>query len=274
MTPFQYAIHEPILTVSGLSVVYDNPILRDVNFEIKNIVRPGLTQGQTIAILAPSGMGKTQLFRCIAGIQKPAAGTVTLTENNHPVSIGQVGVVAQDYPLFEHLTVFDNVLLGASLKEKDRAKAKEITLRYLERFGLVDRIGLYPQNISGGQRQRVAIIQQMVACGHTLLMDEPFSGLDILMKGEVQRLIQAVTAEHELNTVIFTTHDISAAITIADTILLLGHERDADGNKIPGANIRFRYDLIEAGLTWQPNIDSLPAFAAMEREIKNRFHEL
>src|SRR5438105_13401773 len=222
-TAYEHSFGETLLEVKDLSVRYDGiAVLRGVNFAIQDIIRPGKTQGQVDALLAPSGMGKTQLFRCIAGLKTPDAGAVYVNQQHQPVLVGMVGVVAQDYPLFVHLTVLDNLLMPARIKHHDRAEATKLVLGLLERFGLTDRRGLYPHQLSGGQRQRIAIIQQMVCSGHLLLMDEPFSGLDILMKDEVQQLIASVAAADELNSVIVTTHDIQSAIAVADTILLLG----------------------------------------------------
>jgi NitT/TauT family transport system ATP-binding protein len=272
---YEYTLGETLLEVKDLAIDYDNvPILRGVNFAIRDIIRPIKTQGQVDALLAPSGMGKTQLFRCIAGLKTPDAGAVYLNQEKQPVQVGMVGVVAQDYPLFVHLSVLDNLLMPALIKHHDKAEATKLVMGLLERFGLSDRRSLYPHQLSGGQRQRIAIIQQMVCSGHLLLMDEPFSGLDILMKEEVQNLIASVAASDTLNSVIVTTHDIQSAITVADTILLLGRERDRAGNVIPGASIRYQYDLMEMGLTWRPNIAELPQFAELEKEIRGRFREL
>jgi NitT/TauT family transport system ATP-binding protein len=268
-----------LLELKDVNVIYDDvPILKNVNFEIKNICRPGRTQGQVDALLAPSGMGKTQCFRAIAGLNKPTTGTVSINTGDDdtliPVHVGLVGVVAQDYPLFNHLTVMNNLMIAATIKNKDRTGAKKEVLDFLEHFLLTDKQSLYPHQLSGGQRQRVAIIQQMLCDNHLLLMDEPFSGLDIIMKDEVQNLISGVASQNDRNSVIITTHDIQSAIAVADTILLLGRDRDATGNVVPGAYIKYTYNLIEMGLSWRPNISELPAFAELEKEIKARFKEL
>ena len=271
---YDYAFQEPLLSVKGLGVSYENPILRDVNFSIRNIVRPGYTQGQVDAILAPSGTGKTQLFRCISGLQKPSVGEVLVGQDQVPVHAGQVGVVAQDYPLFGHLTVWDNVFMAAKLKLKNPQEAHDKALALFEQFGLSDKRHNYPHQLSGGQRQRASIIQQIICSGHVLLMDEPFSGLDINMKDNVEKLIQSIAAQDELMSVLITTHDVEAAISIADTIILLGHERDATGAVIPGATVRYTYNLIDMGLTWRPDIQELPQFRELQREIYARFKEL
>jgi NitT/TauT family transport system ATP-binding protein len=273
MTAYEYSVKEPILEVRNVSVHYDKPILRDLNFTIRDIVRPGMTQGQIVSILAPSGMGKSQAFRCIYGLKKPDVGDVYLDEAKRTVCAGMVGVVAQDYPLFAHMTVFDNVMMAAKRKMAED-QAKELTITLLERFGMGDKHNVYPHQISGGQRQRVAIIQQMVCSGHLLLMDEPFSGLDVNLKAEVQNLITTLAAADELNTIVLTTHDIGAAIAISDTILLLGRERDATGAPIPGANIRETIDLAKEGLAWHPEIETMPEFHKLESDIRARFRDL
>lgn len=275
---YDYTIRNTILEAKDLHVSYNGvEVLRDLDFKIHDIHRPNKTQGQVNAILAPSGMGKSVAFRCIAGLNQPTSGTVHISMdgsgNMVPVKAGLVGVVAQDYPLFNHLTVWDNVMMAARLKFDAKVSAEKTT-SLLERFGLIDRRLNYPHQISGGQRQRVAIIQQMVCSGHLLLMDEPFSGLDILVKDQVQNLILDVASQNELNSLVITTHDIQSAISISDTILLLGRERDTAGNIIPGAKVRYTYNLMEMGLAWHPNISELPAFSELEKEIKARFKEL
>lgn len=273
MVDYSYTLAETLLEVSDVNVSYDVPILREVNFDIKNIVRPGLTQGQVECLLAPSGMGKSQLFRVLAGLKKPDSGTV-LVEGKISDKPGEVGVVAQDYPLFRHLTIWENLLLSASLTYKTESIAKEAVIKYLNQFQLTDKSKYYPHQISGGQRQRIAIIQQMLHCRKLLLMDEPFSGLDPISKKKVQDFIIEVTSTDEIMTTIVTTHDISSAVAISDTIMLLGRERDVHGQPIPGANIRFTYNLIDMGLTWRPDVHTLPEFGELVKEINARFYEL
>src|ERR1700744_6253975 len=106
---YQYSLAERLLTIENLSVTYDKPILHDINLSINNIVRPNMVQGQVVALLGPSGIGKTQLFRCIAGLQKPTNGKVMLNGTAHEVQAGQVGVVQQHYPLLNHRTIISNL---------------------------------------------------------------------------------------------------------------------------------------------------------------------
>src|SRR3954454_23941865 len=97
---------DTLLKVTAVSVTLGNtPILRDLNLEVKDLYRHGYTQGQVVGLLVPSGMGKTTLFRILAGLMTPDSGTVLLEKECRPVERGKVGVVAQNYPLFEHRTV-------------------------------------------------------------------------------------------------------------------------------------------------------------------------
>lgn len=271
---FIYEKAETLLKVTGLNVSYNLPVLRDVNFEVKDIKRPGLTQGQKIALLAPSGMGKTQLFKRISGLEPPTSGEILIGPEQKPVRAGMVGVVPQNYLLFDHRTVGSSLMLAASMREPDRAKAKLRVDEVLEEFGLGDRRRAYPQELSGGQRQRVSIAEQLLSSNHFLLMDEPFSGLDVLMKKTVCDVINQVAARDELNTIIFSTHDIESAVMIADTILPLGRDHDASGAPIRGARIQEPIDLIERDLAWHDDVEHMPRFAETVAEIRALFPRL
>ncbi len=258
---------ETLLKVDHVSLSYDDKIiLRDVNAEIRDIVREGRTQGQVVGFLGPSGIGKTQLFRIIAGLNHPTSGQVLVNSTLTPVKAGMVGVVAQNYPLFENRTIFSNLLLAANQMEK--------SLKYLKRLDMLDQSQLYPAQISGGQRQRVAIAQQLLCSEHFLLMDEPFSGLDVVMEAKVCELINEIACLDELNTIIVVTHDVTAAATVADHLWLMGRDRDAGGNFIPGARIQETYDLIERDMCWHPEITNSPKFLEFVREVKERFQTL
>jgi polar amino acid transport system ATP-binding protein/sulfate transport system ATP-binding protein len=266
---------ETLLKIDHVNLSYgDKVILRDVNAEIRNIVRPGCTQGQVVGFLGPSGIGKTQLFRIIAGLNQPTSGQVLVNSTLTPVKAGMVGVVAQNYPLFENRTIFSNLILAAKQIEKSTDAAHEKVLKYLKRLDMLDCSQLYPAQISGGQRQRIAIAQQLLCSEHFLLMDEPFSGLDLVMEAKVCELINEIACLDELNTIIVVTHDVTAAATVADHLWLMGRDRDAVGNIIPGARIQETYDLIERDLCWQPAITNSTKFLEFVREVKERFQTL
>ncbi len=269
-----YTVHETLLSVEGVNLsLGGKPILKGMSAEIRNIVRPGLSQGQVVALLGPSGVGKTQLFNLLAGLSQPDQGKVLVTDKLIPVSAGMVGVVPQKFTLFRHRTVLGNLVVAARERGHSDKEAKELSRGYLARFGLSDKEFAYPVQLSGGQQQRVAIIQQLLSSEHFLLMDEPVTGLDPLMTDAVSALITEVASNHELNTIIVTTHNINFAIAVADHLWLLGRDRDASGNSL-GARVQKVYDLAEMGLAWDPDIQSKPAFFEMARMIKDEFKRL
>ena len=269
--PLPYRVGERLLSIDHLSLAYDRPVLQQVSATIDNLIREGRQQGQVVCLLGPSGIGKTQLFRCIAGLRSPDSGGVFLNGAKRPVTPGEVGVVAQHYPLLNHRTVLGNLMVAARRKATSATEAQERAMTMLERLGLAELALCYPASLSGGQRQRIAIAQQLLCSSHFLLMDEPFSGLDPLAKSTVCELILQLSTADELNTIIVVTHDIESSLRIADTLWLLGREHDASGQPIPGASIRYRYDLIERGIAWHSEVDNTPEFFALSTEIKQRF---
>ncbi len=269
-----YTLGERLLTIDNVCVRYDRPILEGVSGHIDNIRRDGLQQGQVVCLLGPSGIGKSQLFRCIAGLQRPTSGSVRLNGQGREVEPGEVGVVAQHYPLFNHRSVWGNLMLAATRHGRSDAEARDASLALLEKFGLVDTAKCHPMQLSGGQRQRVAIAQQLLCSSHFLLMDEPFSGLDPLAKSAVCDTLIDVSTTHELNTIIVVTHDVESAIRIADTLWLLGRQRDADGRPAGGAAIQETVDLAGMGLAWNPDIESRAEFRELAAALKARFATL
>jgi NitT/TauT family transport system ATP-binding protein len=273
--PPKYKYADTLLKVDHVSLSYgDKIVLRDVNAEIRDIVRDDCTQGQVVGFLGPSGIGKTQLFRIIAGLNQPTSGQVLVNSSLTPVRAGMVGVVAQNYPLFENRTIFSNLMLAAKQTEKNSEAAHEKVLKYLKRLDMLECSQLYPAQISGGQRQRIAIAQQLLCSEHFLLMDEPFSGLDLVMEAKVCELINEIACLDELNTIIVVTHDVTAAATVADHLWLMGRDRDASGNFVPGARIQETYDLVARDLCWRPGITNSTAFLEFVREVKERFQTL
>ncbi len=258
---------ELLLSVERVSLQLGGvPILRDVNLEVRDLVRPGCTTGQVVGLLGPSGIGKTQLFRILAGLQPPTSGTVRLTAQGLPVRPGAVGVVAQDYPLFEHRTIISNLEVAGRQGGRSAAEARQKGLELLTRFGLAHLAKAYPSRLSGGQRQRVAIAQQVLCSEHFLLMDEPFSGLDPNAVDDVCALITELASLDTLNTIILVTHDIGAAAAVADHLWLLGTEPTQ-----AGATVVATWDLVERGVAFAPDVTATPAYRALVAEVRERF---
>lgn len=280
---YDHSFQETLVSIKDINLQFgDTVILKNLNAEVRNVVRPGLSQGQVVGILGPSGVGKTQFSRILAGLHKPTSGSVTLhfsPEGNDkyedvPTAAGKVGMVFQNYPLFAHRTVMGNLLVAlehTKLPKKDRI---ERALSYLTKFELADKADLFPAQLSGGQRQRVSIIQELLGAGHYLIMDEPFTGLDPIMKDKVCELINFVAQLDERNTIFVVAHDIAALVQISDCLWLFGRDRDANGKVIPGAYIKTTYDLIERGLAWRPDITVTHEFQDFVTEVKDQFRHL
>ena len=257
-----------LLKVENVSLSYDNrPILQNINFEIYDIVRPNMTQGQVVSVIGRSGIGKTQLFKILSGLKKPDTGFVKIGANLHPVQAGDVGVIPQNYLLFNHRSIKDNLRIalencGKKLTSKEK---DDIVADYASRFQLQDELRKYPMQLSGGQRQRVSIIQQILTGNNFILLDEPFSGLDIVMKDKVVELLVKLSLTHEETTLIIVSHDIESSLAISDTAFILARP---DENH--GATIKEVVDLMDLDLAWHPDIKTNPKFKQLVDEMRNR----
>jgi polar amino acid transport system ATP-binding protein/sulfate transport system ATP-binding protein len=252
----------------------ETQVLRNINFEIKDIVRPNMTQGQIVGILAPSGMGKSQLLKIMAGVQKPTTGQIFVGEQQLPVEVGQVGFVQQNYPLFNHRTLYSNMDRAASKKIIDKVERKDKISSLLDKFDLTKVMNSYPVQLSGGQRQRAAIVQQVLCSSDFVLLDEVTSGLDYNMKNKTMDVIAEVSCLTDFTSIIIVSHDIESTVRVADTIYILGRELDAENKHIPGAIIRYQIDLIERDLAWHKDIDKTLQFTNTVNEIKSVFPTL
>jgi ABC-type polar amino acid transport system ATPase subunit len=227
---------------------------------------------QIVSLLGPSGAGKTTALRIIAALDLPTSGHVLITNGKtgelRTVRVGDVGVVFQRYPLFEDLKVLDNLIEPAVRVGMPKEQAKEKALLFLNEFDMLKQGLAWPLQLSGGQRQRVAIMQQMMPDRHFIILDEPFSGLDPVNIINVINLINRTAHQHTLNTFIIITHDVTSALAISDHVYLLGRDHDAQGEPIPGSRVMKEYDLIAEGLAYRPDIEDLPRFSELRKEIK------
>lgn len=214
----------------------------------------------------------TQFSRILTGLQAPTTGEVRV--EGKVVTAGLVGLVAQDYPLFRWRTIGGNLLVALEHSDLTRQGRKDRVKEYLERFGLSDKADLYPSQLSGGQRQRVAIIRQLLSSEHYIVMDEPFTGLDPIMKDRVAEDIAKVANLDEKNTIFVVAHDIQALVSISDTLWLFGRDRDAQGRPVPGAYVKKTYDLMERDLCWTPGIHMTRPFMDFCAEVRAEFEDL
>lgn len=184
-----------------------------------------LEPGEIICLLGPSGCGKTSLLRLAAGAEQPDSGTVLLDDRVVagdgvfiPPEKRNVGLMFQDFALFPHLSILDNVTFG--LRHLDRQTARSEALMALQRVGLGDYGNKFPNELSGGEQQRVALARTIVPRPSIVLMDEPFSGLDQRLRDSVRQETQALLKETRASAMI-VTHDPVEAMGLADRILLM-----------------------------------------------------
>ncbi len=197
--------------------------LRDVSLEIK--------PGELVALLGPSGSGKTTLLRVIAGLNAPDRGRVLFDGEDAtylPVQDRKVGMVFQNYALFKHMTVADNIAYGLKVRPRHQrpskteiAKRVEELLRFVQLEGLANR---FPGQLSGGQRQRVALARALAIEPRVLLLDEPFGALDARVRKDLRRWLREVHQKTGLTT-IFVTHDQDEAMELADRVVVLNEGR-------------------------------------------------
>lgn len=184
-----------------------------------------IAPGEVVCLLGPSGCGKTTLLRVAAGIEKPSKGRVLINDREVagperfvPPEQRGVGLMFQDFALFPHLTILDNVAFG--LKLLPAAEAKREALLVLSRFGLERYAGDYPHILSGGQQQRVALARAIVPRPAVMLMDEPFSGLDVQLRDSVQEETLALLRETRATSMIVTHHP-EEAMRLGDRIAVM-----------------------------------------------------
>jgi ABC-type multidrug transport system ATPase subunit len=254
---------EALITASNISKSFGSKlILRDIGvgddpFVISNIRRPDMQQGQTVAMIGESGSGKTTFFKLLSGILEPSTGSITIPHFKDgevleyvPIQAGDVGMVQQTYPLSRNQSVYQMLYDAARQGCVPKKEQKEKIDEYLNNWNLWNQRFLSANGLSGGQRQRVAIIEQLLCSSHFIIFDEPFSGLDVKNIEDVKKSFKKITTTDEINTIIFSTHDIHLAVELADSIYVMGYEKNSEGSRLPGGTIVKKYDLKETGLAW------------------------
>lgn len=205
------------LKLENLTVAYgkDDPVLKNLNLSVE--------KGEFVSLLGPSGCGKTTTLRTIAGFLKPLSGRVLIAGRDYtnvPTHKRNIGVVFQNYALFPHMNVFENVAFGLRMRRMPKQEIEKKVRRALEMVGLVGFEKRLPSELSGGQQQRVAIARAIVIEPDLLLMDEPLSNLDANLRMEMRGEIKQLQKNLGITTV-YVTHDQSEAIALSDRVVVM-----------------------------------------------------
>ena len=217
----------PIVRISHLDKVFGRlHVLHDVNLDVK--------RSEVVCIIGRSGSGKSTLLRCINFLEEPSGGTIEVEglvvkagakgkehrELVHAIRL-KTGMVFQEFNLFPHMSVLDNVTEGpVTVKGIDKSKAIEMAEMNLDRVGLLDKKSEFPNRLSGGQKQRVAIARALAMEPRVLLFDEPTSALDPELIGEVLTVMKKVAKEGM--TMLVVTHEMGFARDVADRVVVIG----------------------------------------------------
>ncbi|MDD2301898.1 MAG: amino acid ABC transporter ATP-binding protein [Eubacteriales bacterium] len=198
------------------------------NFGTLEVLK-GITQtfsdGEVVCIIGPSGSGKSTFLRCINLLDEPTGGTISIdgdriTEKNINDVRQRMGMVFQNFNLFPHMTVLDNVAVGpVQVKKTPEAAARALASELLRSVGLSDKEKSYPSSLSGGQKQRVAIARALAMEPEVMLFDEPTSALDPEMVGEVLDVMKGLA--HSGMTLLIVTHEMGFAREVADRVLFI-----------------------------------------------------
>jgi sulfate transport system ATP-binding protein len=193
------------------------PVVDHVSFEVK--------AGELVALLGPSGGGKSTILRIIAGLTEPDSGEVLLNGERATrtrVQDRAVGFVFQHYALFRHMTVKENVAFGLAVRGRPRAEVDRTVRELLDLVQLSALGDRYPNELSGGQRQRVALARALAPRPSLLLLDEPFGALDAKVRTELREWIRRLHHERQITSV-FVTHDQDEAMDLADRVIVVNH---------------------------------------------------
>ncbi|WP_054028312.1 sulfate/molybdate ABC transporter ATP-binding protein [Bacillus sp. FJAT-28004] len=189
--------------------------VKDVSFEIE--------KGHLIGLLGPSGGGKTSILRMLAGLESPSSGDIFFhgkRVNDLPPQERGIGFVFQNYALFKHMTVYDNIAFGLKVKKQSKEQIRERVMYLVELTGLKGFEHRYAHQLSGGQRQRVAFARALAPEPQLLLLDEPFAAIDAKIRTELRTWLKEMIERVGI-TSIFVTHDQEEAIEVADEIMII-----------------------------------------------------
>jgi iron(III) transport system ATP-binding protein len=212
------------IRISGLSKIYDG---QDADMAAVANLNLDIGENQFVTLLGPSGCGKTTTLRLIAGYIKPDAGTihvgdrlVSSKDGMIPPELRGMGMVFQNYAVWPHKTVFENVVFGLKLRKVPAAEAKERVSTALELVNLTGLEARYPNELSGGQQQRVALARSLVVEPEILLLDEPLSNLDAKLRERMRTELKQLQRRTGI-TFVYVTHDQAEALALSDQIAVI-----------------------------------------------------
>ena len=194
-------------------------VLKDINMEVK--------EGEVVCLIGPSGSGKSTFLRCLNKLEEPTAGVIIVDDYDLMAKTSDInkireniGMVFQQFNLFPHLSVLQNIMLApVDRKRMTKEQAEEKAKKLLDRVGLLEKADVYPASLSGGQQQRVAIARALAMEPDIMLFDEPSSALDPEMVGEVLEVMKQLAAEGM--TMVVVTHEMGFAREVADRVVFM-----------------------------------------------------
>ena len=194
-------------------------VLKDINMEVK--------EGEVVCLIGPSGSGKSTFLRCLNKLEEPTAGVIIVDDYDLMAKTSDInkireniGMVFQQFNLFPHLSVLQNIMLApVDRKRMTKEQAEEKAKKLLDRVGLLEKADVYPASLSGGQQQRVAIARALAMEPDIMLFDEPTSALDPEMVGEVLEVMKQLAAEGM--TMVVVTHEMGFAREVADRVVFM-----------------------------------------------------
>ncbi|MGH9069120.1 MAG: ABC transporter ATP-binding protein, partial [Acidimicrobiales bacterium] len=207
------------ITVSGLTKVYPNGVKAVDGLDL------AISDGEFFALLGPSGCGKTTLLRTLAGLEPPTAGTIAIGSRDVtrlPPGVRDVAMVFQDYALYPHMDVADNIAYPLKIRKMARAARRRQAAETGGHLGLAEMMERRPAQLSGGQQQRVALARAVACHPQVFLFDEPLSNLDARLRMEARTFLKQLHGDLQTTTV-YVTHDQSEALALADRMAVMDH---------------------------------------------------
>ncbi|MEI7972343.1 MAG: ABC transporter ATP-binding protein [Actinomycetota bacterium] len=265
--------HDTALKFSGVSKAFGQVVALD-DFNLT------LQQGELVTLLGPSGCGKTTALRIAAGFERPNSGSVFVKDKDVtslPAHTRNMGMVFQNYSLFPHMTVAENVGFGLRVRGVDAAERDMLVVEAVSRVRLAGLEGRYPHQLSGGQQQRVALARALVFQPEVLLLDEPLSALDAKVREELRDEIRTLQRDAGIGA-IFVTHDQDEALNISDRVCVMkdgkiqqiGSPRDIYLRPVNGFVARFIGAMNVIEIQFSPHNKPLIAGVELDSPVTGR----